>query len=127
MQGVLSAYHSIRIMQLCFARLTVHADALRSAFTPEIFATDEAIAAVKGGASFRDAYRQVGTSLDAVAQEDPDKAISERRSTGTTGNLGLNRVRTANDKRAEAVAMLSDRIACQLERLTGRTVRFFSP
>ena len=127
MQGVISAYHSIRIMQLCFARLEVHADALRSAFTPEIFATDQAIAAVKSGKSFRDAYRQVGTSLDAVVPEDPDKAISERCSTGTTGNLGLDKVKRANGERMEAIDRLSDGIARQLEQLTGRTMRFFNP
>jgi len=69
----------------------------------------------------------VGTSLDTVVQEDPDKAISERLSTGTTGNLGLDRVKRANGERMEAIDRLSDGIARQLEQLTGRTMRFFNP
>ena len=39
--------------------------------------------------SFRDAYREVGLSLEELTSRDPDAALRSRTATGTTGNLGL--------------------------------------
>ncbi|WP_144082963.1 hypothetical protein [Salinispira pacifica] len=79
-------------MTLSFRKLVVHEDRLRSAITPELFATDEAIKLVEEGMSFRDAYRQVGTHLDALSGYDIDTVLQSRKSTGYSGNLGLDRV-----------------------------------
>ena len=67
----------------------VNAERLRAAITPEIYATDRAFELVAKGMPFRDAYREVGRNLGALAAEDPAAAIAARKSSGTTGNLRL--------------------------------------
>ena len=85
----------VRIMELTVRRLSVNTEALRRGFTPEIFATDRALDLVAKGTPFRDAYREVGRSLEALAASDPREALTRRKSTGTTGNLRLDVPRAA--------------------------------
>ena len=80
---------SIQLIELTFTKLTVNEAALRSAHSPEIFATDEAIRLVEEGMPFRDAYRQVGSQLDKLVAYDLDQVLSTRRSSGYPANLGL--------------------------------------
>ena len=61
-------------------------------FTPEIFATDEALKMVLSGKSFRDAYKEVGTHLSEVEVMNPADGITTRISTGTAGNLRLDKL-----------------------------------
>lgn len=85
--------------------LVVHEDRLRSAFTPEIYATDLAVERVRAGESFRDAYRAVAASLGEI---DPrafnlDEIVARRSSTGSPGNLDLAyAARLLGDRRADA-------------------------
>ena len=83
----------VDVCDLTVSKLEVHTDRLRDAFTPEIFATDAALEEVANGASFREAYRKVGTSLDGLKNRDPGQALRKRTSTGTPGNLNLDHIR----------------------------------
>lgn len=84
-----TAYSSTIIMKLTIDELEVNKETLIGCFTPDIFATDEALRLVAGGMSFRDAYKQVGLNLDKLSNEDPVEALKKRTSTGTAGNLNL--------------------------------------
>jgi argininosuccinate lyase len=88
-RGLELAFQAAAVMERTFEQLVVHADRLTAAFTPDIFATDAALELVRGGMSFRDAYRKVGTDLASVAGRDPLSAITDRTSSGTAGNLRL--------------------------------------
>lgn len=85
----------LKVMNLTIRELEVRADRLEAAFSPEIFATDAALDMVLSGTSFREAYRQIGSSLDAVAARSPADSINSRTYPGTAGNLQLNQVRSA--------------------------------
>lgn len=122
-----AAHNSIEIMRVCFEQLKVHPDKLRKAFTPGIFATDQAIDAVLSGKSFRDAYKSVGTNLDSVVLGDPDTILETRTSTGTTGNLMLDKVMKENGLQALAVQEKRDAVDSTLEKLMGERVAFFRP
>ncbi len=89
LRGLSVALAALRIMDLTFSELKVDPVRLTTAFTPEIYATDDALKLVAGGMSFRDAYRQVGTHLGQVQAGDPQQALASRTYPGTTGNLNL--------------------------------------
>jgi argininosuccinate lyase len=89
MRGLKTALSLFRMMGLTIRRLKVNAQALRGAFTPDIFATDEAYARVCAGQSFRDAYREVGLNLGRLKSCDPAETLRNRQSSGTAGRLRL--------------------------------------
>jgi argininosuccinate lyase len=89
MRGLKTALSLFRIMDRSVRKLEVNPDALRRAFTPDIFAADEAYTLVRAGRSFRDAYREVGLNLDKLKSRDPMEALKNRTSSGTAGNLRL--------------------------------------
>ncbi|MDA3939718.1 MAG: argininosuccinate lyase [Spirochaetia bacterium] len=91
-KGIKLSLQCVRIMQLTISELVVNTDNLEKAFTPEIFATDEAIKMVLSGKNFRDAYRDVGTNLEQVEIMSPLEGIQTRTSTGTAGNLRLDKL-----------------------------------
>ena len=124
-RGCESGLACVRIMDLTIRKLSVNADRLRKAFTPDIFATDRALELVAAGTPFRDAYREVSRTLEDLASRDPEEAIRRRKSTGTSGNLRL------DVPRAAASAFLADlRIEESTKRgriaaLAGREVELF--
>jgi len=79
----------LEMMTLLVGTLGVDAERLRASFTPELFAADAAIELAAGGVPFRDAYRQVGATLDKLAARDPEENIRSKTHTGAPGNLGL--------------------------------------
>jgi argininosuccinate lyase len=79
----------VRVMDITFQKLEVCEDRLLAAFTPEVFATDEALRLVAEGMPFRDAYRQVAQSLDQLSGADPRESIAKREHAGGPGNLRL--------------------------------------
>ena len=89
MRGLGTATASARIAALSVRRLEVDLKALKAAFHPEVFATDEALDLVLKGVPFRDAYKQVGLNLGKLAGRDPVAAIRKKKSVGATGNLNL--------------------------------------
>jgi argininosuccinate lyase len=90
LEGMGLAAACVRIMDLTFQKLEVCEDKLLAAFTPEVFATDEALRlVVEQKMPFRDAYRHVGTHLDSLAALDPRAVIAQRTHAGGPANLRL--------------------------------------
>jgi argininosuccinate lyase len=87
MEGLRVTRASLRIMTLMAKSLGVNAERLRAGFTPGVFATDVALELVASGMPFRDAYQQVRANLEALASEDPDKAIAKKTHEGGTAGL----------------------------------------
>ena len=66
MEGFELAISSLRILSPLVAGLEVDEAALRKAFTPEVFATDQALELVAAGMPFRDAYHEVKANLEQL-------------------------------------------------------------
>lgn len=121
--GMDIARSCVRVMQLTVDKLAVNEDRLRAGFGAEIFATDEAFDLVARGKSFREAYREIGLQLDRLGKRDPAAAITARTSSGTSGNLGLERLRSAGDELVRRLGAESERVTAALRALAGRDVR----
>ena len=121
--GMDIALSCVRVMRLTVEKLAVNEDRLRAGFGPEIFATDAAFELVERGRSFREAYREIGLHLDRLTQRDPAAAIAARTSLGTSGNLGLELLRSAGDELARRLAVEGNRVAAAVRALAGREVR----
>ncbi|MFW5800878.1 MAG: argininosuccinate lyase [Spirochaeta sp.] len=93
LRGLETAQESTAVILLTVGKLQVHEDALRAGCTPEIFATDAALKMVAGGKTFRDAYREVGTSLDKVTAMSVDEVIASRVAPGSPGNIAQDTAR----------------------------------
>jgi argininosuccinate lyase len=87
--GTKATWQLVHIFLTMLDGLEVHPQALRKACTAELYATDVVLKQVLEGRNFRDTYKEVGLHLDELTTLDPDKALEERTSIGTTGNLGL--------------------------------------
>jgi argininosuccinate lyase len=113
MRGLGTTTASARIAALSVRKLKVDIKKLKAAFHPEVFATDEALDMVLAGVPFRDAYKQVGLNLDALADRDAVAAIKRKKSIGDTANLNLGLAkkklaaarRFANSERRKAAAV----------------------
>ncbi len=115
MKAAHAAYQCVQVMELTFRELEVREEVLLRSFAPEIYATDKALELVASGTSFRDAYRQVGLHLDDVDALDPVEVIASRTSTGTPGNLRL-------DKLYRDLELMQDRMKLKRETM-GSAVR----
>jgi len=118
LRGLELGYACLRVMTLTFGKLAVNEGALLKGFTPEIYATDAALEQVARGISFRDAYREVGLSLEGEGKtvdlnRDPYASLGSRTHTGTSGNLGL-------EKAAGAVKTLEGAVEKEKAHLTTR-------
>ena len=83
---------SLVVMRMVFEKLGVNAEACIAAFRPEIFAADVALRmATEEDVPFREAYKQVGLNLEALAKQDPVENIKSKTHTGAPGNLGLDK------------------------------------
>ena len=124
-RGAESGLGCVRIMDLTMEKLVVNGEALKRACTPELYATDRALELVAEGVPFRDAYREVGTNLEALKLRDPVEALRKKTSTGATGNLRLDvptAVLTENNDwlRSEEIKK-----AGAVRRLAGKDVALF--
>jgi argininosuccinate lyase len=123
LRGLKTALSLFRVMELTVTKLEVNAAALRQAFTPDIFATDEAYRRVLAGQSFRDAYKDVGLNLDKLTALDPDTTLANRRSTGTAGNLRLDLPLRENSDFVAFFSEESRRSEKILENLAGFSIK----
>lgn len=89
LRGLSLARDCLAVMELTFRELEVNGENLKKGFSKDIYATDAALELVQGGATFRDAYREVGLNLDTLADRDPLTSLRSRTHQGSTGNLGL--------------------------------------
>ena len=81
----------LEIFEIMIKGLIVDEEALVKGCKPELYATDVVLKRSLEGESFRDIYKDVGLHLDQVESSDPYKALAERTSVGTTGNLNIQR------------------------------------
>ena len=125
LKGCDLAMESVSIMKLTIDKLTVNTENLEKAFTPGIFATDAALDLVSGGKSFRDAYREVGMSLETVKNRKPVSGIKSRTSTGTAGNLSLDILKGRLSETAQSIAHRRYRINGALNNLLDREVSVY--
>ena len=84
------AKDSLTVARILVSNIAPNARSLTAAMSPEIFATHAAIARVKNGLSFRDAYRQVGAKQNDRAPT--ASVLAQSTHIGGTGNLGLARL-----------------------------------
>ena len=64
-------------------------DAMRAALSPDLFATAAALRRVEAGTPFRDAYRDVGASLDRLTVPTDADALADYVSPGTPGHVDV--------------------------------------
>jgi argininosuccinate lyase len=76
---------------------------MRAAITPDLYATDAAVELAREGLPFRDAYRRVADSLDALAARSPEESLAARVSPGAPGDMMLGALRERLDSLARDV------------------------
>ncbi|MDO9541369.1 MAG: argininosuccinate lyase [Kiritimatiellia bacterium] len=80
---------SLRVMIPLIENIKINRDALLAAFSPAVFAADQALALTSRGMPFRDAYHHVKEHLNELADIDPAAAIRRKRHLGATAGLDL--------------------------------------
>ncbi|MCC6630310.1 MAG: argininosuccinate lyase [Chloroflexi bacterium] len=108
---------TLAICALAARGLAPNEPALRAALSPEVYATDAAYALVEQGVPFRDAYRQVATTLAALTAVDPGPALAARTHAGASGNLGLAALGARLERERADLAVRTDRYQTTLQRL----------
>ncbi|MBN1647692.1 MAG: argininosuccinate lyase [Spirochaetales bacterium] len=105
--------------------MKVNRDRLVNAFTPDIYATDLAFERVLAGDSFRDAYRYVGAHLDELEMRDPQESLKKRTSSGTPGNLCLDKARKQLASLEKEAGRISGDFAGAIRGLAGADVSIY--
>jgi argininosuccinate lyase len=119
LHGLDTGLLSVRMMRRVIDKLEIDQQRLRHAFRPEIYATDCALELVASGRPFRDAYRAVGTHLQALERRDPVETIRSRTYTGTTGNPGLELAAANLQQRRESLTARRAAVDDKLAALAG--------
>lgn len=127
LRGLPLARAMVTVARHTVAHLKVRPKQLRAAFTPEIFATDAVLELVQRGVAFRDAYRQVGTNLQALAQRDPDQALAARTLRGGPTRLGLEETLAVCAERRQRAQRRIDEVRRALGALAGREIEDLTP
>lgn len=94
MHGLETTSLSLKVFSQVFSELQVNKKNCISAFTPELFATDQVLKLTSEGIPFRDAYKQIAKDPNNVAETDPVANIMSKKHQGTTGNLGISIIYT---------------------------------
>jgi len=89
MRSCTTTAQALQIITHTIGKIKVNKQACIASFSSELFATDQALLLAQQGIPFRDAYKQVGLSLDNVALEDPVANIQQKTHQGASGNLNL--------------------------------------
>lgn len=96
-RGMRSALQALAIVPDLVRGMTLNTDNMRAAITPEMYTTDDAIAAAAQGKPFRSAYRDVKGDVDGEAgsqhERNPEDSLLARVSPGASGNLRLEELR----------------------------------
>jgi argininosuccinate lyase len=90
MDGIKTTLGSLNVFKLIIEGLGINEKACLEAFSSELFATDAALNLAASGVPFREAYRQIASTLSQVDMEDPIENILKKKHLGATGCLGLN-------------------------------------
>lgn len=122
MEGLDTARACVEAMRAAVAGLDVHRQVMRDAIPAEVYATDAALELVQQGVPFREAYRRVGTDLDAVGAPDPLEALAKRSADGAPGNLNLSAARERVAHTRKELELRSARLSRAVSGLVGRPV-----
>jgi argininosuccinate lyase len=117
MRGFELTSSSLGMLARIFAEIKVNKKRCIDAFTPELFAADEALRLAEEGMPFRDAYRQVASDLELLAAQDPVANIRAKTHMGAPGNLGLDLARTRIRQARKALRAETRRLGRVQERL----------
>ncbi len=96
-RGMQSAAQALSITPALVEGLQFNADKMRSAISPELFATDLALEQSAAGVPFREAYRLAKQQLDEMQGGDIDASLKNRVSAGACGNLQLDEIQRRID------------------------------
>jgi len=114
MRGLATTTDSVTVLGMIVGEMKVDVKRCTEAFSPEVFAADEALRLVTSeGMPFRDAYQQVGLNLEKLETQDPVQNILAKKHLGAPGNLALDRLEKLA---ADAEADLKGEIA-RLEKV----------
>ena len=119
LKGCRLALISLKIMDLTIEKMSVNRKNLEAGFTADIYATDYALELVADGASFRDAYREVGLNLESLESRNPGESLMTRTYPGTTGNLNLGPARDILERLKQSRKEKEDRIDRAFKELLG--------
>ncbi len=118
-KGLAITTDCVRVMGMVVGELKVDAKRCVDAFSPDVFAADEALRLVtEEKVPFRDAYKQVGLNLDKLKSVDPVANIHAKKHLGAPGNLALDRLTGLLEGREAAVKSEMSRLEKVKERLT---------
>ena len=117
LEGFGHCRESLEVAALVISRLKVNREKLRSSFSPEVFAADEALELAAGGVPFRDAYREVAGRLAQLGAKDPLKNILSKKASGAPGNLRLGVSQAAIRRKRSQVAKEERRLQAARKRL----------
>ncbi len=91
LKGMTMTQNTLALIPDLLQALTFKKDQMQDAITPEMMATDQALANVQQGESFRDAYLEAKDS--SACQITAEESIAQRVSLGGAANLGLDLLR----------------------------------
>lgn len=119
MRGLATTLDCVTVLDLILGEMKVDVERCIDAFTPEVFAADEALKMVTSeGIPFREAYKQVGLNLDELESSDPVENILAKKHLGAPGNLALDRLKKLADSEERAVKKEVKRLDAVKEGLT---------
>ncbi len=125
MRGIKTALGCVKIIALTIEKLEINKDKLIAGFIPEIYATDAALELVEKGVPFRDAYKEIGLNIDKLKSRNPVEAIKAKKSSGSTGNLQLEKSNTRIKSFKDFIEQQEEHISEKIKKLTGLEVSLF--
>ena len=93
MRSVLAARDLFTALRYALPGVRFDADRARQALSPDLSATDAALALVEQGVPFREAYRHVGASLGELEEPASDEALRSYQTAGTPGRVRADALR----------------------------------
>lgn len=108
---------SLRVLVPLVWGLDVNPEALRTGFTPGVFAADRALELAARGLPFRDAYHHVKHHLDELADMDPREAVARKTHWGAPAGLRLDLLRGRLAREAAFVRAEQQRCRRTIARL----------
>ena len=86
MRGLATTLDCVRVLGMVVGEMRVDVKRCIDAFTPDVFAADEALKMVTAeGIPFREAYKKVGLNLDKLKACDPVENILSKKHLGGPG------------------------------------------
>ena len=98
MQSFEITLSSLSVINLVVEDLKVNKENCIKACSKEIFAADEVINLVKTGTPLREAYQKIAKNLENLPNINPIGNIQSKKHIGTTGNLGLDKLKQQINK-----------------------------